>query len=272
MDRVALACAVVSVTVLLYGAPVVRDRLRSRVPAAPVDPYRAAAGRWLTEDDVQAAAARLLLDGLVTINHRGNLALTETGADVARTAGHPLPDALLAALRRRSAATTLGIIAFHDPAFRAAHAEFHGASRARRAHTARGCLAATGVLLLTGELAFVIAALFDRLPQGPAQWAATAATGLAALAQLGLLARYGGKPGPDRAAACEPYVPPAPHPALVELSEKAPEAVAWLRSGRLRTTRRRNRGRRRRRGRGTAAARMDDQGSDPQADRYSSRR
>ncbi len=128
------------------------------------------------------------------------------------------------------------------------------------------------MLLLTGELAFVLVALVDRLPQGPAQWAATAATGLAALAQIRLLARYGDKPGPDRAAACEPYVPPAPHPALVELSEKAPEAAARLRAGRLRTTRRRNRGRRRRRGRGTAAARMDDQGSDPQADRYSSSR
>ncbi|MFF7240116.1 hypothetical protein [Streptomyces collinus] len=254
MDRLSLACAVVSATVLLYGVPVVRGRLRARLPAVPVDPYRAAAGRWLTEDDIQAAAARLLLDGLVTINHRGNLALTETGADVARTAGHPLPDALLAALRRRSAAATLGIIASRDPAFRAAHAEFHGASRARRAHTAPGCLAATGVLLLTGELAFVIAALFDRLPHGPVQWAATAATGLASLAQLGLLARFGGKPGADgrRAVACEPYIPPASHPALLELSEKAPEAAARLRAGRLRTTRRRNRGRRRR---GTAAAR-----------------
>ncbi|MGW4563438.1 hypothetical protein ACWEN3_13815 [Streptomyces sp. NPDC004561] len=262
MDPVALACAVVSVTVLLYGVPVVRDRLRAWFPAAPVDPYRAAAGRWLTEDDIQAAAARLLLDGLVTINHRGNLALTGTGADVVRTAGHPLPDALLAALRRRTAATTLGIIASRDPAFRAAHAEFHGgpgASRARRAPTAPGCLAATGMLLLTGELAFVIAALFDRLPQGPAQWAATTATGLASLAQLRLLARYGDRPGADghRVAGSEPHVPPALHPALVELSEKAPEAAAWLRAGRLRTTRRRNRGRRRRRGRGTAAARMN---------------
>ncbi|WP_159106828.1 hypothetical protein [Streptomyces rishiriensis] len=262
MDPVRLACAVVSVTILLYGVPVVRDRLRAWLPAAPVDPYRAAAGRWLTEDDVQAAAARLLLDGLVTINHRGNLALTETGADVARTAGHPLPDALLAALRRRTAATTLGIIAYHDPAFRAAHAEFHGrpgASRARRAAAARDCLSATGVLLLTGELAFVLVALFDRLPQGPAQWAATAATGLASLAQLGFLGRYGERPGVDghRVAASEPYVPPAPHPALVELSEKDPAAVARLRAGRLRTTRRRNRGRRRRRGRGTAAARTD---------------
>ncbi|MFD5539925.1 hypothetical protein ACFWIJ_19450 [Streptomyces sp. NPDC127079] len=129
-----------------------RDRLRAWLPAAPVDPYRAAAGRWLTEDDIQAAAARLLLDGPVTINHRGNLALTGIGADVARTAGHPLPDALLAALRRRTAATTLGIIASRDPVFRAAHAEFHGAFRARRAAAARGCLAATGLLLLTGEL------------------------------------------------------------------------------------------------------------------------
>ncbi|MFE9404986.1 hypothetical protein ACFYNY_25160 [Streptomyces sp. NPDC006530] len=259
MDPVALACAVVPVTILLYGVPVVRDRLRAWFPAAPVDPYRAAAGRWLTEDDVQAAAARLLLDGLVTINHRGNLALTGTGADVARTAGHPLPDALLAALRRRSAATTLGNIAFRDPVFRATHADFHGgpgASRARRTAAARDCLAATGVLLLTGEFAFMNLALFDRLPHGPAQWAATAATGLASLAQFAFLARYGRRSGADgrRVAASGPYVPPAPHPALVELSEKAPEAAAWLRAGRLRTTRRRNRGRRRRRGRGTAPA------------------
>ncbi|MFD5539924.1 hypothetical protein ACFWIJ_19445 [Streptomyces sp. NPDC127079] len=105
----------------------------------------------------------------------------------------------------------------------------------------------------------MLVALVDRLPQGPAQWAATGATGLASLAQVRFLARYGGRPGADghRVAASEPYVPPAPHPALVELSEKAPESAARLRAGRLRTTRRRNRGRRRRRGRGTAAARMD---------------
>ncbi|MDQ0578528.1 hypothetical protein QF030_000706 [Streptomyces rishiriensis] len=59
------------------------------------------------------------------------------------------------------------------------------------------------------------------LPQGPAQWAATAVTGLASLAQFGFLARYGGRHGvgSHRIAAAEPYVPPALHPPLVELSE-----------------------------------------------------
>ncbi|MEU7426293.1 hypothetical protein [Streptomyces sp. NPDC040750] len=223
MDLVALACVVLPVTALLYGLVGLRSRLgpgpRPKAGAragSTGDPYRVAAGRWWAEDDIQAAAARLLLDGLATINHRGNLSLTTTGADPMHSAGHPLPDALLAALRRRTASTTLGSIALRDAAFHTAREEFHAGHRSgpnRRTTDGPGCLAATGALLLTGEIAFDVAALSDRLPQGPTQWTAAVATALAVAAQIGLLGRYGRRHDAawPRDARTEPP-PPAPLP------------------------------------------------------------
>ena len=111
-----------------------------------------------------------------------------------------------------------------------------------------GCLAAMGILLVIGEIAFTGAGLLDRLPRGPVQWAAAAVTGLALVAQFNWLNHY----FPEREAAsrrdplAERLAEEGPHPALTELAARNPEDVALLRVSRSRTRRRRNRGRRRR--------------------------
>ncbi|WP_405715402.1 hypothetical protein OG264_37370 [Streptomyces xanthophaeus] len=139
MDPVALASVVLPVTAVLYGVLAMRtfqERRWWRVAARraaelAVDPYHAACGLWLPWDDAQAAAARLLLDGLVTVNRRGNLTLTEAGADPRVLIGHPVPDALLAALRRRTAPAPLGNVVLRDAAFRTVREDFHAACRER---------------------------------------------------------------------------------------------------------------------------------------------
>ncbi|WP_432064414.1 hypothetical protein [Streptomyces sp. C10-9-1] len=257
MDPVTLACIVVPLTALLYVLRALshrRGRAEDECRAAVLgaDPYRAAAGRRRAEDDAQAAAARLLLDGLATVDHRGSLSLTPSGADPARTAGHPLPDALLAALRRRTAPATLGGIELGDSAFRAARQDFHTAWRAGlpRSGPGRGCFTAACALLFSGETAFAAAALLDTAPRGPLPWAATAATGLALLLQLTWLDRYGRK-GPPAAGSTSPAEGPALHPALAELASRDLLGRDRLRASRHRSRPRRSRSRSARPGPGT---------------------
>ncbi|MFD9486056.1 hypothetical protein ACFWBX_19115 [Streptomyces sp. NPDC059991] len=265
MNPVVLACAVLPVTAVLYAALGLRRRKERRwyraavahCAAIELDPYHAVRDEWWPEDDIQAAAARLLLDGLVTVSHRGNRSLTAAGADPARDGGHPLPDALLAALlaalRRRTAPATLGNVVLRDAVFDDVRTEFHTACHdhlmSRRPAPPRelGCLGCTGLMLLLGQFAFATAGLFDQVPHGPLQWAGAFATGLALFAQfagIGALRTPAELPDPfaERPARL------GPHPALAELAARNPEAEAWLRAGRFRTRRGRNRGRPRRRG------------------------
>ncbi|GAA1559172.1 hypothetical protein [Streptomyces globosus] len=260
----ALACVQLPLTAMLYGLLALRGwRYGRRYRAAArrcalmdVDPYHAASGQGWYGDDLQAAAARLVLDGLATVNHRGNLRATAAGADTGRAAGHPLPDALLAALRRRTAPAALGNLEQRDSELWSARQRFHAPARAA-AEALRpapprppGCLAAMAALLLIGWMAFTAAAVVDRVPRGPVEWLAAVAAGLAVLAQLALLDAYGKVPGPAggrpdpveaRMAALRP------HPALAELAARDPEAERRLRLSRLRVRRSRNRGRPRRR-------------------------
>ncbi|WP_432066120.1 hypothetical protein [Streptomyces sp. C10-9-1] len=249
MDPVTLACAVVPSTALLYVLRALHHR-RGRAAAEcrdavlGADPYRGAAGRRRAEDDAQAAAASLLLDGLATVDHRGSLNLTPSGADPARTAGHPLPDALLAALRRRTTPASLGGIELGDSAFRAARQDFHTAWRADlpRSGRGRGCFTAACALLLSGEAAFAAAALLDTAPSDPFPWAAAAATGLALLLQLTWLDRYG-RTDPSAAGSVSPAEGPALHPALVELASRDLLSRDRLRASRHRSRPRRSRSR-----------------------------
>ncbi|MFJ7262071.1 hypothetical protein ACIQV2_18150 [Streptomyces globosus] len=260
----ALACVQLPLTAMLYGLLALRGwRYGRRYRAAArrcalmdVDPYHAASGQGWYGDDLQAAAAHLVLDGLATVNHRGNLRATAAGADTGRAAGHPLPDALLAALRRRTAPAALGNLEQRDSELWSARQRFHAPARAA-AEALRpapprppGCLAAMAALLLIGWMAFTAAAVVDRVPRGPVEWLAAVAAGLAVVAQLALLDRYGKVPGPAggrpdpveaRMAALRP------HPALAELAARDPEAERCLRVSRLRVRRSRNRGRPRRR-------------------------
>lgn len=261
---VVLACVVPPVTAVLYGSLGVRRRREARwrrtlaercAAMSADDPYAGTDERWWPEDDVQASAARLVLDGLVTVNHRGNLSLTAAGADPARTAGHPLPDALLAALRHRTASAALGNLLMHDTAFRAARAEFHEAVRARleagrpRPQRPPGCLTVVGVLLLVLEMTFTTVALLDQWPRGAVDWTASAVVGAALLAQflwLDLSERrddaHVGRRDPSAGYPERAGI----HPALTELAASDPESAVRLRTSRLRLRRRRNRGRRRR--------------------------
>ncbi|MFI1100415.1 hypothetical protein [Streptomyces melanogenes] len=266
MDHVILACVVLPVTAVLYGVLGMR-RLRERrwyreavahCAAIEIDPYYAVRDAWWSEDDIQAAAARLVLDGLVTVNHRGTMSLTEAGADPAGTAGHPLPDALLAALRRRTAPATLGSVMLRDTVFGDVRTRFHADCDARlrpqRPPSPRdlGCLGCTGWLLLLAQFGFAAAGLFGMAPHGLLQWAAAVVTGLALVAQIAGLGGYRTPADlPDPFA--ERLASMVPHPALAELAARNPEAEAWLGAGRRRTRRGRNRGRPRRRGTRTAA-------------------
>ncbi|WP_329395801.1 hypothetical protein [Streptomyces melanogenes] len=266
MDHVILACVVLPVTAVLYGVLGMR-RLRERrwyreavahCTAIDIDPYYAVRDAWWLGDDIQAAAARLVLDGLVTVNRRGNMSLTETGADLTSTSGHPLPDALLAALRRRTAPATLGSVVLRDTVFDDVRTRFHADCdarlRPRRPPAPRdmGCLGCTGWMLLLAQFGFAAAGLFGMTPHGPLQWAAAVVTGLALIAQIaGLGSERTPADLPDPFA--ERLAAMGPHPALAELAARDPEAEAWLRGGRFRTRRGRNRGRPRRRGTRTGA-------------------
>lgn len=111
MHAYALASVAVPVTAALYGLTgLLRRRTAARQrraldrwAAVLADPYQAVMGRWWPYDTTQAAAARLVLDGLVTVNHRGSLSPSPAASDPARVPGHPVPEALLAALLRRTA-------------------------------------------------------------------------------------------------------------------------------------------------------------------------
>ncbi|MGW1769919.1 hypothetical protein ACWCQL_38470 [Streptomyces sp. NPDC002073] len=258
MDPVELACLVVPFTALLFacGGPRARREGRRRRPwaglwpARAVDPYHAAVVRWYGEDDIQAAAARLVLDGLVTVNHRGTLTLTPVGADPARSAGHPLPDALLAALRRRTAPATLGNITLRDTELGVVRAQFHADVRRSPAVVARPeVLIAVAMWLLLAEFVAASLALIGTAPQGAGEGAAATATWCALVAQVVWFGRYGRRRG--AAGRIAPYtarLERAPrHPALVELARRDGEAVTRLRVSRVRTRRTRNRGRRRNR-------------------------
>ncbi|EDX26330.1 hypothetical protein SSAG_06088 [Streptomyces sp. Mg1] len=97
MHAYALASVAVPVTAALYGLTgLLRRRTAARQrraldrwAAVLADPYQAVMGRLWPYDTTQAAAARLVLDGLVTVNHRGSLSPSPAASDPARVPGHP---------------------------------------------------------------------------------------------------------------------------------------------------------------------------------------
>ncbi|MFI8263454.1 hypothetical protein [Streptomyces sp. NPDC085665] len=258
MHAYILAGVAVPVTAALYGlngvlrrrAALRHRRALDRWAAVLADPYQAAAGRWWPGDAVQAAAARLVLDGLVTVNHRGNLSPAPAATDPARSPGHPLPEALLAALLRRSAPATLGGIVLRDTEFEAARRQFLKARPELLSVDEPVGPTRLVLYLVMAEMLFCVFGLMSARPDGDAEWTAAWAAWAGVIAQIFWFPGYdrargaGWKGDADVVAATHHG---SPHPALQALDVRDPEAFRRLRVSRLRTRRGRNRGRPRRR-------------------------
>lgn len=188
-----------AVALAVYGAIGLRWRRRARmrraflgqVAALEFEPYHAAA---LKNEESGAAAAELLLDGHLDIDADGAVLLTGTGRDPGRIPVHPLPAALLEALRRHDPEpVSIGWIERHDEryaALRFAHREEREALLPVRPRlpvvaegSLRACCGCVGLVLLL--VCWIAAAelLVVSRPQGVLEWAASGVTALG----LGLL-------------------------------------------------------------------------------------
>ncbi|MFE9563797.1 hypothetical protein ACFYM0_22125 [Streptomyces sp. NPDC006487] len=194
MVQLVLAASVFAVTLAVYGAIGLRWRRRARmrraflglVAALEFEPYHAAA---LKNEESGAAAAELLLDGCLDIDAKGAVLLTEAGRDPARAPAHPLPAALLEAVRRHDPEpVSIGWIERHDEeyaALRFAHREERVALLPVGPHLPvgeggrlRACCGCAGVVLLV--VCWIAAAelLVVSRPDGVLEWAAAAVTAL----------------------------------------------------------------------------------------------
>ncbi|MET7532334.1 hypothetical protein [Streptomyces goshikiensis] len=256
MHAYALAGVAVPVTAALYGLTGVlrrrtaarQRRALARWAAVLADPYQAAMGRWWPYDTTQAAAARLVLDGLVTVNHRGSLSPSPAASDPARVPGHPVPEALLAALLRRTAPATLGSVEARDAGFAAALAEFRAARPALLKVREPGRPVMAGLYLVMAEMLFCAFGLMVLRPAGDAEWTAARAAWTALIAQVIWFPVHHRARGTGWTADADVARDVSPtHPALAALDAGDPEALRRLGVSRRRTRRGRNRGRPRRR-------------------------
>jgi hypothetical protein len=119
MSQVALSGVAVVVAAGVYVVLAVlwqvRDRAdraaAARLDAVAIDPYHAVATAGGPDDADRAAAAELLLAGLVRVGEDGELSLTDKGREPARgTPPHPVPGALLTTLRRRAEPVALHLL------------------------------------------------------------------------------------------------------------------------------------------------------------------
>lgn len=98
----ASACAVFPVLGVLWW---IRDRAdraaAAGLDAVDIDPYHAVATARAPSYADKAAAAELLLAGLIRIRDDGMMEVTDRAEESAAAPGHPVPAALLATLRRR---------------------------------------------------------------------------------------------------------------------------------------------------------------------------
>ncbi|MEU2494563.1 hypothetical protein [Streptomyces sp. NPDC007883] len=212
MDPITLAAFALPVTVLLYGhlallalrsrrrrhADAERHRAdRAHYDTLVLDPYYAAEFR---SDEIGAAAARLLLDGLMSIDGRGVVRLDGAGLDPHHRVGHPVPDALLDALRREGGPVTLGRIHHLDTVYGEARDEFRREYHARLPHppdvprrwgdgVTAAVLGCAGIAVVVAQWSFCGIALTETDPTGTGQVVAAAAVFLALVAQLGWMGR-----------------------------------------------------------------------------------
>jgi hypothetical protein len=98
----AVAAAIYALLLALWLLRRFLDRWAARrLPELTLDPYTVVAARQAAFDgDVQAAAAAaLLLAGLITVTGAGRMAVTERGSDPAHVPRHPVEAAVLEAVR-----------------------------------------------------------------------------------------------------------------------------------------------------------------------------
>ncbi|WP_371646350.1 hypothetical protein OG974_11435 [Streptomyces sp. NBC_00597] len=194
MHELALAAVVSAVTAAVYAVIGLRGRRGSRihreavalVDALDLDPYHVAS---LKNEATEAAAAELLLDRYVDVDAEGAVWLAGAGHEPDRAPAHPVPAALLAAVRRHDPVpVSLGWIERGDEAYREATAAHRAEQDARLPATpripqpadgcVRSCTSCTGLVLLlmvwVGAGIVVLAAHH----QGVLEWGATVVTAL----------------------------------------------------------------------------------------------
>ncbi|MFF9981367.1 hypothetical protein [Streptomyces erythrochromogenes] len=237
MRQFALALLVSAVTAAVY-APIgllwwrrarVRDRGLRLVAAVELEPYHSA---LLRQEATEAAAAELVLDGYLRIDEEGAAFLTGQGRDPARAPAHPLPAALLEAVRRHDPEpVSIGWIDGYDEDYRERLRAYRRERDALLPDIPRMPGGAGNLLLACGScvgIALVMlfwllagALLVTGRPHGPREWAwtAVAALGLAAL----LLAEKANRVVRERTEPGDPLgdlVRSDAHPALAALDEE----------------------------------------------------
>ncbi|MFJ6051104.1 hypothetical protein [Streptomyces sp. NPDC092307] len=236
MLQLVLAIAVSVVTAAVYGPIGLRWRRRTlirrefhrRVAAVRLEPYHAAR---LRNEATEAAAAELLLDGYLRIDGEGAAFLTEEGRHPGRTPAHPLPAALLEALRRHDPEpVSLGWIDRRDEEYVVRHGEYgrgRDALLPRPPRTTEGegnqlsaCCGCVGIVLVMFFWCIAGVLVLAERPHGVQEWAC------AVLAVLGLLALAGAEKAGRAVRARTQYGDPLgdlvraePHPASAALDE-----------------------------------------------------
>ncbi|MFE6837502.1 hypothetical protein ACFVFI_22080 [Streptomyces sp. NPDC057705] len=237
MRQLALALLVSAVTAAVYGPVALlwwrRARVRSQtlrlVAAVEPEPYHMA---LLRQEATEAAAAELVLGGYLRIDEEGAAFLTEQGRDPARAPAHPMPAALLEAVRRHDPEpVSIGWIDWCDDGY----LEQRGAYRSERdallpklprmpdgaGNQLLACCSCVGIVLVMFFWVLASALLVTGRPHGLREWACAvvAALGLSAL----LLAEKAGRVVRERTECGDPLgdlVRSAPHPAFAALDEE----------------------------------------------------
>ncbi|MEU8837580.1 hypothetical protein AB0D97_00400 [Streptomyces roseus] len=192
MHELALAALVSAVTVGMYAVIGLRGRRRARthreavalVAALDLDPYHVAA---LKNEATEAAAAELLRDRYVDVDAEGAVWLVGAGHEPGRAPAHPVPAALLAAVRRHDPLpVSLGRIEWGDEAYRAATAAHRAEQDARLPELprmpqpadgcVRSCCGCTGLVLLLMVWAGAGIVVLEAHHEGVLEWGATAVT------------------------------------------------------------------------------------------------
>ncbi|MEV7584887.1 hypothetical protein [Streptomyces erythrochromogenes] len=246
MRQFALAVLVSAVTAAVYGPVALlwwrRARVRGRtlrlVAAVELEPYHAA---QLRQEATEAAAAELVLDGYLRIDGEGAAFLTGRGRDPARTPAHPLPAALLEAVRRHDPQpVSIGWIDRSDEEYRQRRSAYRSERDAALPVLPRmpdgpgnlflTCVTCAGIALVMLFWLLAGALLVTGRPQGLREGALTVVAALG-LAALPLAAKAAGavRERTDPGDPLGDMVRSAPHPALAALDEERRTLV--LRSG-----------------------------------------